>query len=133
MTLIHLNNMTEQDNYTQHNEPVSLLTKYSPQKLKEEQMFVEKEEYLNQYRENNFWIIMPPLFQIHSFFSHVPCQAVNKEIKEQQDQARKMLIRTLIDNRRHRTFNNLYKTKCVNLGEKYVTTLLKSNIVEIPI
>ena len=101
--------------------------------MKEERMFVEKEEYLNQYRENNFWIIMPHMLHIHSFFSHVPCQAANKEIKEQQDQARKMLIRTLIDNRRHRTFNNLYKTKCVNLGEKYVTTLLKSNIVEIPI
>lgn len=108
--------MTEQDNYTQRNEIVSLLAKYSPQKLKEEQMFVEKEEYLNQYRENNFWVIMSHLFQINSFFNHVSCQALNKEIKEQRDQARKMLMRTLIDNRRHRTFNNLYKTKCVNLG-----------------
>ena len=132
MTLIHLNNMTEQDNYTQHDKIVSLLARHSPQKLNEEQMFVEKEEYLNQYRENNFWVIMPHLFQINSFFNHVSCQTVNKEIKEQQDQARKMLMQTLIDSRRHRTFNN-YKSKCVNLGEKYVTTLLKSNIVEIPI
>lgn len=124
--------MTEQDKYTQRNKIASLLAKYSPQKLKEEQMFVEKEEYLNQYRENNFWVIMSHLRQINSFFNHVSCQAVNKEIKEQQDQARKMLMQTLIDSIRHRTFNN-YKSKCVNLGEKYVTTLLKSNIIEIPI
>ena len=124
--------MTERGKHTQRNEIISFLARHSSQKLNEEQMFVEKEEYLNQYRENNFWVIMPHLFQINSFFNHVSCQTVNKEIKKQQDQARKMLMQALIDSRRHRTFNN-YKSKCVNLGEKYVTTLLKSNIVEIPI
>ena len=125
--------MTAQGNYTRHNEIVSLLAKYSSPKLTEEQMFVKKEEYLNQYRENNFWIIIPQLFQINSFFNHISCQDVNKEIKEEQDLARKRIMHMLIDSINHRRFNNLHRTNCVKLEEKYVTTMLKPNVVEVPI
>lgn len=128
----------EQDKYAQNNwisemEVASILKRNSPQKLREEQMFVAKEEYLDQYRENNFWVILSHLFQMNSFFNHVSCQGVNKEVKEQQDHARKMIMRILIDSRSHRTFNNLHRTKCVKLEEKYVTTMLQPNIVEVPI
>ena len=80
--------MMEQDNYTQNSgisEIMSILERNSPQKMNEEQMFVAKEEYLNQYRENDFWVICNHLFQLNSFFNHVACQCVNKETKEQQD------------------------------------------------
>lgn len=114
-------------------EIMSILERNSPQKLNEEQMFIAKEEYLNQYRENNFWVIFPHLFQLNSFFNHVACQGVNKEVKEQQEHARKKIMRLLIDSRSHRTFNNLHRTNCVKLEEKYVTTMLQPNVVEVPI
>ena len=128
--------MMEQDNYTQNSgisEIMSILERNSPQKMNEEQMFVAKEEYLNQYRENDFWVICNHLFQLNSFFNHVACQCVNKETKEQQEHARKRIMRVLIDSRSHRTFNNLHRTNCVKLEEKYVTTMLQPNIVEVPI
>ena len=57
----------------------------------------------------------------------------NKEIKEEQDLARKRIMHMLIDSINHRRFNNLHRTNCVKLEEKYVTTMLKPNIVEVPI
>lgn len=126
----------EQDNCAQNSgisEIMPFLERNSPQKLKEEQMFVAKEEYLDQYRENNFWVIYPHLFKINSFFNHISCQGVNKEIKEEQDRARKVIMRILLDSRQRRTFNALHRTNCVKLEEKYVTTMLQPNVVEIPI
>ena len=128
--------MMEQDSRVQNSrmsEIISILERNSPQRLREEQMFVAKEEYLDQYRENNFWIIIPQLFQINSFFNHISCQGVNKEIKEEQDLARKRIMHMLIDSINHRRFNNLHRTNCVKLEEKYVTTMLKPNVVEVPI
>lgn len=114
-------------------EIMSIIERNSPQKLREEQMFVAKEEYLDQFRENNFWVNFPHLFQINSFFNHISCQGVNKEIKEERDLARKWIMMILINSRSHRTFNNLHRTNCVKLEEKYVTTMLKPNVVEVPI
>lgn len=136
MTLIHLNNMKEQDILTQPNKVVTYLSKRrNPrQKLHEKQMFVAKEEYLNQFRENGYWLIFPHLLEVHAFFSHVSCQeGVSEEVKENRHNARKKTMILLIDSIRHRTFNKLYRPNCAKLEEKYVTTMLQPDIVEIPI
>lgn len=36
--------------------------------IKEEEKFVEKEEYLNQYRENDFWV-MPQIRKATAFLT----------------------------------------------------------------
>ena len=43
------------------------------QHLSEEEMFIEKEEYLDQYRENNFWVMLP-MRKVNVFFNHVSYQ-----------------------------------------------------------
>lgn len=125
--------MKEQDNHAQQSEIISFLERNSSLKLYEKQMFVAKEEYLNQYKENGYWLIFPYLFNVIAFFNSVSYQVASKEIKESRANAMKKIMRYLIDNRRYIAFNNLHKTNCLKLDEECVTIMLHTDIVEIPI
>ena len=128
--------MKEQDNHAQQSKIISFLERHSTQKMYEKQMFIAKEEYLNQYRENGYWLIFPNLRSVNTFFNRVSCQGISEEIKESRDNAIKKIMLYIIDSRRYRTFNNLhlpYRTNCLKLDEECVTTLLQPDIVEIPI
>ena len=54
----------EQDKYVQDTDFLvssdildCLMKNFMQNPIKEEEKFVEKEEYLNEYRENNFWVM----------------------------------------------------------------------------
>ena len=124
----------EQDKYVQNSNILDFLKRNFMQNPSKEEKFVEKEEYLNQYRENNFWA-MHQMTKVESFFNNISYQGVNEEIKEKQCYARKKILRTIIDNINYRRFNDfdLHTFDCIKLEEKHVTTMLQSNIDEIPI
>ena len=104
----------------------------SKRQLSEEEMFVEKEEYLDQYRENTFWVMLP-MRKVSIFFNRISYQGSNEEIIEEQSLARQRITKKLVDSVEHRIFNDLHRNTCVKLEEKDVTTMLQSNVVEIPI
>ena len=99
----------------------------------EKQKFVEKEEYLNQYIENGYWVIFHNFFSLAVFFNNVSCQGVSEEIKERRVNVIKKIRRYYLDSIRYKLLNNLHRTNCLRLEKKHVTTLLQPNVVEIPI
>ena len=109
-----------------------LIRNFMQNPIKEEEKFVEKEEYLNQYRENNFWV-MPQIRKATTFFNYIFYQGVNEEIIEKQNIAIHKIYSAMTDDARHRIFNDLHRSHCLQLKEKYVTTLLQPNVVAIPI
>lgn len=104
----------------------------SKRHLSEEEMFVEKEEYLDQYRENNFWVMLP-MRKVNILFNRASYQGSNEKIIEEQSLARQRISKTLLDSVKHRIFNDLHRNNCVKLEEKDVITMLQSNVVGIPI
>ena len=124
--------MTDQDKNAKLNKVISFLERNSPQKLSEEEMFVLKEEYLVQYRENGFWVMLP-MRKVNVFFNRVSYQGSNEEIIEEQRLARQRIMKKLVDSVKHRIFNDLHRNTCVKLEEKDVITMLQSKLVEIPI
>ena len=78
--------MMEQDKYVQNSNILDFLKRNFMQNPSKEENFVEKEEYLNQYRENNFWA-MHQMTKVESFFNNISYQGVNEEIKEKQNHA----------------------------------------------
>ena len=122
-----LNNVMEQEMYPQNSDIYAFFERKALQ-----EMYVEKEEYLDQYIENGFWAMLP-LREIHKFLKRVSYNGVNKEIKEEQNYAKQKIYHIVVDNIRYIRNNYLHRVNCVKLEEKYVTALLKSNVVEIPI
>lgn len=109
-----------------------LIRNFMANPIKEEEKFVEKEEYLNQYRENNFWV-MPQIRKATAFFNYISYQGVNEEIKEKQNHAIHEIYSAMTDDARHKIFYDLHRSHCLQLKEKYVTTILQPNVVAIPI
>ena len=73
----------EQDNYVQKRIPIlPTLEMISTRHLSEEEMFIKKEEYLTQYRENNFWVMLP-MRKVNTFFNYVSYQGANEKIIEE--------------------------------------------------
>ena len=73
--MTHLNNMMEQDKYVQDTDLLvsnnildCLIRNFMQNPSKEEEKFVEKEKCLNQYRENNFWVV-PQIRKATAFLS----------------------------------------------------------------
>ena len=131
--------MMEQDKYVQDtdfsvgsNILDCLIRNFMQNPIKEEEKFVEKEEYLNEYRENNFWV-MPQIRKATAFFNYISYQGVNEEIKEKQNHAINEIYRAMTDDARYKIFNDLHRSHCLQLEEKYVTTILQPNVVAIPI
>ena len=125
----------EQDNYVQKNAIpiIPTLDMISTRLfLSEEEIFIKKEQYLNQYRENNFWVMLP-MRKVNTFFNYVSYQGANEKIIEEQRLARQRITNKLVDSVRHQVFNDLCKNTYVKLEEKDVTTMLQSNVVVIPI
>ena len=89
-------------------------------------------QYLNQYRENNFWV-MPQIRKATAFFNYISYQGVNEEIKEKQNHAIHKIYSAMTDDVRHKIFYDLHRSHCLQLKEKYVTTILQPNVVAIPI
>ena len=98
----------------------------------EEEKFVEKEEYLNEYRENDFWVL-PQIRKANAFFNYISYQGVNKELKEKQIHAIHNIFSTMSYDANYRTLNDLHRSHCLQLKEKYVTTILQPTVVAIPI
>lgn len=98
----------------------------------EEEKFVEKEEYLNEYRENNFWV-MPQIRKANAFFNYISYQGVNKELKEKQIHAIHNIFSMMSYDARHKIYYDLHRSHCLQLKEKYVTTILQPTVVAIPI
>lgn len=109
-----------------------LIRNFMANPIKEEEKFVEKEEYLNQYRENNFWV-MPQIRKATAFFNYISYQGVNEEIKEKQNHAIHEIYSAMTDDARHKIYYDLHRSHCLQLKEKYVTTILQPNVVAIPI
>ena len=109
-----------------------LIRNFMANPIKEEEKFVEKEEYLNQYRENNFWV-MPQIRKATAFFNYISYQGVNEEIKEKQNHAIHEIYSAMTDDARHKICYDLHRSHCLQLKEKYVTTILQPNVVAIPI
>ena len=137
--MTHLSNMMEQGKYAQDadilvsNDIMScLIRNFMANPIKEEEKFVEKEEYLNQYRENNFWV-MPQIRKATAFFNYISYQGVNEEIKEKQKHAIHNIFNMMSYDANYRIFNDLHRSHCLQLEEKYVTTILQPNVVAIPI
>ena len=122
----------EQDKHVQNSDILDFLKRNFMQNPSKEEKFVEKEEYLNQYRENTFWVMLP-MRKVSIFFNRISYQGSNEEIIEEQSLARQRITKKLVDSVEHRIFNDLHRNTCVKLEEKDVTTMLQSNIVEIPI
>ena len=76
---------------------------------------------------------MLPMHKVNAFFNYDSYQGENEKIIEEQKLARQRIMNTLVDSVRHQVFNNLCKNTYVKLEEKDVTTMLHSNVVEIPI
>ena len=130
--------MMEQDKYVQDtNLLVSsdildcLIINFMQNPIKEEKL-VEKEEYLNEYRENNFWV-MPQIRKATAFFNYISYQGVNEELKEKQNHAIHNIFNTMSYDARYRMLNDLHRSHCLQLKEKYVTTILQPTVVTIPI
>ena len=121
------NNIMEQEMYVTNSDIYAFFERKALQ-----EMYVEKEDYLDQYIENDFWPMLP-LREIHKFLSRVSYNGYNKEIREEQSVARQKIFHIVTDNIRYIRNNYLHRANCVKLEEKYVTTMLKSNVVEIPI
>ena len=109
-----------------------LIRNFMANPIKEEEKFVEKEEYLNQYRENNFWV-MPQIRKATAFFNYISYQGVNEEIKEKQKHAIHEIYSAMTDDARHKIYYDLHRSHCLQLKEKYVTTILQPTVVTIPI
>ena len=131
--------MMEQDKYVQDtdfsvgsNILDCLIRNFMQNPIKEEEKFVEKEEYLNEYRENNFWV-MPQIRKANAFFNYISYQGVNKELKEKQKHAIHNIFNMMSYDANYRIFNDLHRSHCLQLEEKYVTTILQPNVVAIPI
>lgn len=130
--------MMEQDKYVQDtNLLVSsdildcLIINFMQNPIKEEKL-VEKEEYLNEYRENNFWV-MPQIRKATAFFNYISYQGVNEELKEKQNHAIHNIFNTMSYDARYKMLNDLHRSHCLQLKEKYVTTILQPTVVAIPI
>ena len=137
--MTHLSNMMEQGKYAQDadilvsNDIMScLIRNFMANPIKEEEKFVEKEEYLNQYRENNFWV-MPQIRKATAFFNYISYRGVNEELKEKQKHAIHNIFNMMSYDANYRIFNDLHRSHCLQLEEKYVTTILQPNVVAIPI
>ena len=131
--------MMEQDKYVQDTDLLvsnnildCLIRNFMQNPSKEEEKFVEKEQYLNQYRENNFWV-MPQIRKATAFFNYISYQGVNEEIKEKQNHAIHKIYSAMTDDARHKIFYDLHRSHCLQLEKKYVTTILQPNVVAIPI
>lgn len=132
--------MMEQDKYVQdadllvssNNILDCLMRNFIQNPSKEEEKFVEKEEYLNQYIENNFWV-MPQIRKVTAFFNYISYQGVNEELKEKQKHAIHNIFITMSYDANYRILNDLHRSHCLQLEEKYVTTILQPNVVAIPI
>lgn len=109
-----------------------LIRNFMANPIKEEEKFVEKEEYLNQYRENNFWV-MPQIRKATAFFNYISYRGVNEELKEKQKHAIHNIFNMMSYDANYRIFNDLHRSHCLQLEEKYVTTILQPNVVAIPI
>ena len=90
-----LNNMMEQEMYVTNSDIYAFFERKALQ-----EMYVEKEEYLDQYIENDFWTMLP-LREIHRFLSRVSYNGYNKEIREEQADARQKIFHIVTDNIRH--------------------------------
>ena len=110
----------------------SLIRNFMVNPIKEEEKFVEKEEYLNQYIENNFWV-MPQIRKANAFFNYIFYQGVNEELKEKQKHAIHNIFSTMSYDANYRILNDLHRSHCLQLKEKYVTAILQPNVVAIPI
>ena len=110
----------------------SLIRNFMVNPVKEEEKFVEKEEYLNEYIENNFWI-MPQMRKVNAFFNYISYRGVNEELKEKQKHAIHNIFNMMSYDANYRIFNDLHRSHCLQLEEKYVTTILQPNVVAIPI
>lgn len=110
----------------------SLIRNFMVNPVKEEEKFVEKEEFLNQYRENNFWV-MPQIRKATAFFNYISYQGVNEELKEKQKHAIHNIFSTMSYDANYKILNDLHRSHCLQLKEKYVTTILQPTIVAIPI
>lgn len=131
--------MMEQDKYVQDTDLLvsnnildCLIRNFMQNPIKEEEKFVEKEEYLNQYIENNFWV-MPQIRKVNAFFNYIFYQGVNEELKEKQNYAIHKIYSTMTDDARHRIYNDLHRSHCLQLEEKHVTTILQPTVEAIPI
>ena len=131
--------MMEQDKHVQDADLLvssnildTLIRNFMQNPVKEEEKFVEKEEFLNQYRENNFWV-MPQIRKANAFFNYISYQGVNKELKEKQIHAIHNIFNTMSYDANYRILNDLHRSHCLQLEEKYVTTILQPNVVAIPI
>lgn len=124
----------EQGKYVQNSDNIldSLIRNFMANPIKEEEKFVEKENLLNQYRENDFWV-MPQIRKTYTFFNYIFYQGVNEELKEKQNYAIHKIYSTMTDDARHRIYNDLHRSHCLQLEEKHVTTILQPNVVAIPI
>ena len=109
-----------------------LIRNFMANPIKEEEKFVEKEEYLNQYRENNFWV-MPQTRKANAFFNYISYQGVNEELKEKQKHAIHNIFSTMSYDANYRILNDLHRSHCLQLKEKYVTAILQPTVVTIPI
>ena len=110
----------------------SLIRNFMVNPVKEEEKFVEKEEFLNQYRENNFWV-MPQIRKATAFFNYISYQGVNEELKEKQKHAIHNIFNMMSYDANYRILNDLHRSHCLQLKEKYVTTILEPTVVAIPI
>ena len=131
--------MTEQDKYVQDTDILvssdildCLIKNFMQNPSKEEEKFVEKEEYLNEYKENNFWV-MPQIRKATAFFNYISYQGVDEELKEKQNHAIHNIFSMMSYDARYRIFNDLHRSHCLQLKEKYVTTILQPTVVAIPI
>lgn len=109
-----------------------LIRNFMANPIKEEEKFVEKEEYLNQYRENNFWV-MPQIRKATAFFNYISYQGVNEELKEKQKHAIHNIFSTMSYDANYRILNDLHRSHCLQLKEKYVTAILQPIVEAIPI
>lgn len=110
----------------------SLIRNFMVNPVKEEEKFVEKEEFLNQYRENNFWI-MPQIRKANAFFNYISYQGVNEELKEKQKHAIHNIFSTMSYDANYKILNDLHRSHCLQLKEKYVTAILQPTVEAIPI
>lgn len=110
----------------------SLIRNFMVNPIKEEEKFVEKEEYLNQYRENDFWI-MPQIRKANAFFNYISYQGVNEELKEKQKHAIHNIFSTMSYDANYKILNDLHRSHCLQLKEKYVTAILQPTVEAIPI
>lgn len=131
--------MMEQDKYVQDTDLLvsnnildCLIRNFMQNPIKEEEKFVEKEEYLNQYIENNFWV-MPQIRKANAFFNYISYQGVNEELKEKQKHAIHNIFNTMSYDANYRILNDLHRSHCLQLKEKYVTAILQPTVEAIPI